>query len=121
WPSTPPGRSSRAGEVSSRPDDHRWARTGPARPVDNGGGLAADGVAAGPKGRAGPVEPANSADYAAVVDERDGSRLRLPVAILLAVVAGVLLDLSFPSPGWWPLAAAGVAVLALAVRGFGPG
>jgi apolipoprotein N-acyltransferase len=29
----------------------------------------------------------------------------------------VLLDLSFPDPGWWPLAPVGVAALVLAVRG----
>jgi apolipoprotein N-acyltransferase len=41
----------------------------------------------------------------------------MPVAILLAALSGVLLDLSFPSPGWWWLAPAGVAALALAARG----
>jgi apolipoprotein N-acyltransferase len=35
----------------------------------------------------------------------------------LAVAGGVLLDLSFPNPGWWPLAPVGVAALLLAVRG----
>ena len=51
------------------------------------------------------------------MDGRDDGRLRLPVAIILGVLGGLLLDLSFPSPGWWPLAAVGVAALVLAVRG----
>jgi apolipoprotein N-acyltransferase len=52
------------------------------------------------------------------VDQRDG-RLSLPVALLFAALAGLFLDLAFPEPGWWALAAPGVAVLALAARGGG--
>jgi len=63
-------------------------------------------------------DPARGAVYPAVVDERDG-RLPLTVAVVAAAVAGVALDLSFPDPGWWPLAPFGVATLLLAVRGAG--
>ncbi|HYJ76590.1 MAG TPA: apolipoprotein N-acyltransferase [Kineosporiaceae bacterium] len=50
------------------------------------------------------------------MSERDG-RLPRAVALLLALVSGVALDLSFPEPGWWVLAAPGIAGLAVAVRG----
>jgi apolipoprotein N-acyltransferase len=50
------------------------------------------------------------------VDDRDGPLPRT-VALALALLSGVALDLAFPAPGWWVLAAPGVAGLALAVRG----
>src|SRR3954470_18566176 len=48
--------------------------------------------------------------------DRDG-RLPRAVALALALVSGVALDLAFPDPGWWVLAAPGIAGLTLAVRG----
>src|SRR3954465_5558930 len=48
--------------------------------------------------------------------DRDG-RLPRAVALALALVSGIALDLSFPDPGWWVLAAPAVAGLTLAVRG----
>src|SRR4051812_45662905 len=48
--------------------------------------------------------------------DRDG-RLPRAVALALALVSGIALDLSFPDPGWWVLAAPAVAGLAVAVRG----
>jgi apolipoprotein N-acyltransferase len=62
--------------------------------------------------------PPPLAAYAAAVDDRDG-RLPLVGAVALALLSGVAIDLSFPSPGWWPLAVPGVAALALATRGAG--
>jgi apolipoprotein N-acyltransferase len=103
------------GEVSPHADGHRWARTGPARPVDNEGGLAADEVILGPKERAGPVEPPGPG-YAAEVDDRLAP-LPMPAALVLAALGGLALDLSFPDTGWWPLAAVGIALLVLAARG----
>ena len=43
--------------------------------------------------------------------------LRVAAAAGLAAAGGLLLDLAFPGPGWWPLAPVGVAALVLAVRG----
>ncbi len=40
--------------------------------------------------------------------------------LIAALVAGLLLAAAFPPLGWWPAAPAGVAVLALSVRGAGP-
>jgi apolipoprotein N-acyltransferase len=37
--------------------------------------------------------------------------------VVLAVLGGLATWLAFPSPGWWPLAVVGVALLALAVTG----
>ncbi|WP_420811705.1 apolipoprotein N-acyltransferase [Micromonospora endophytica] len=42
--------------------------------------------------------------------------LRLPVAVVLAVAAGLALLVSFPPYGWWPLAPVGVALLAAATH-----
>jgi apolipoprotein N-acyltransferase len=50
------------------------------------------------------------------MSDRDG-RLPPAVALVLALVSGVALDLAFPDPGWWMLAALGIAGLTLAVRG----
>jgi apolipoprotein N-acyltransferase len=38
-------------------------------------------------------------------------------AVVLAALGGLALHLSFPDTGWWPLAAVGIALLALAARG----
>jgi len=48
-----------AHRVLARSGGHRWARTGPARSVDNGVTLAPDEVVLGPKSAAGPVKPAD--------------------------------------------------------------
>ncbi|WP_396888431.1 apolipoprotein N-acyltransferase [Micromonospora craniellae] len=42
--------------------------------------------------------------------------LRLPVAVVLAVAAGLALLVAFPPYGWWPLAPVGVALLAAATH-----
>src|SRR3954463_152521 len=42
--------------------------------------------------------------------DRDG-RLPRAVALALALVSGVALDLAFPGPGWWGVAAPGIAGL----------
>jgi len=46
--------------------------------------------------------------------------LPLPLALLLAVPAGVALWLSFPSPGVWALAPVGIALLLVALAGHRP-
>jgi apolipoprotein N-acyltransferase len=53
------------------------------------------------------------------VDDRPAPLPAL-AAVPLAVLAGLALDMAFPSTGWWPLAAVGVAGSALAVRGARP-
>src|SRR3954468_721757 len=60
--------------------------------------------------------PGTRGDYASGMSDRDG-RLPPAVALVLALVSGVALDLAFPDPGWWMLAAPGIAGLTLAVRG----
>ncbi|GIJ37785.1 apolipoprotein N-acyltransferase [Micromonospora andamanensis] len=42
--------------------------------------------------------------------------VRLPVAVAMAVAAGLALLLAFPPYGWWPLAPVGVALLAAATH-----
>ncbi|MGC5051660.1 apolipoprotein N-acyltransferase [Micromonospora sp. DT48] len=42
--------------------------------------------------------------------------VRLPVAVVMAVAAGLALLLAFPPYGWWPLAPVGVALLAAATH-----
>jgi apolipoprotein N-acyltransferase len=44
-----------------------------------------------------------------------------PVPYLLAILAGGLLTLAFPTPGLWPLAFLGLTPLLLAMEGQGPG
>jgi apolipoprotein N-acyltransferase len=44
-------------------------------------------------------------------------RLPFPAALLLAVVGGSLLTVSFPGTGWWPLAPFAVAAVSVATRG----
>ena len=108
------------GEVRPRTDDHRWARTGPARPVDNAGGLAAGEVARRTEGACGPGR--GRLRGPGRPSSPPGSR-RLPLlrwTIRAGPLArrrvrprrrsrGLALDLAFPGTGWWFLAAPGVA------------
>ncbi|SCL36200.1 apolipoprotein N-acyltransferase [Micromonospora nigra] len=55
------------------------------------------------------AEPARSAGAAPRL-------LPLPVAVLMAVAAGLALLVAFPPYGWWPLAPVGVALLAVATH-----
>ena len=86
WPSTPPGasRRGRAEVTSAEPDGHRWARTGPARPVDNGGALAADEVASARRGVRARSSPRGQHRASQPHAGPRGSSRRAPAAILAA-------------------------------------
>ncbi len=65
-----------------------------------------------------PDSPATVVDPAVStpVGRPDPAPLRLPVAVVMAVAAGLALLLAFPPYGWWPLAPVGVALLAAATH-----
>jgi len=47
--------------------------------------------------------------------------MSLPVAILVAIVAGWVMDMGFPDGDWWPLALVGASLMMASARGFGHG
>lgn len=53
---------------------------------------------------------------AAVAPPAGPAPVRLPVAVVMAVAAGLALLVAFPPYGWWPLAPVGVALLAAATH-----
>ena len=106
------------GEVSPHTDDHRWARTGLARPVDNEERPRSRRGRPRTEGACGPGRAPRPPGYAFEVDDRLRP-LPAPAALVLAALGGLALDLAFPGTSWWPLGVAGIALLALAVRGSG--
>ncbi|MBL6276304.1 apolipoprotein N-acyltransferase [Micromonospora fiedleri] len=64
-----------------------------------------------------PDSPVTTVDpVAAATPPPRLSPVRLPVALAMAVAAGLALLLAFPPYGWWPLAPVGVALLAAATH-----
>ncbi|MFD6754473.1 apolipoprotein N-acyltransferase [Micromonospora gifhornensis] len=64
-----------------------------------------------------PDSPVTTVDpVAAATPPSRLSPVRLPVALAMAVAAGLALLLAFPPYGWWPLAPVGVALLAAATH-----
>ena len=62
-------------------------------------------------------EPPRAAPTAPSSVCSDAPMLRLRIALPLAVVAGVLLDLSTPDVGWWPLAFISVSLSLMTLIG----